>query len=188
MIPQAKAKVLHEKNPGAFLDENHKPEMAVALTPFTALAGFRDPSQILAFAERIEELSSVLGQETLELLRTEETAERKLAGCYQAVFRAGQGKDFLPIQRKLVGREVSGLCWAEEEFRTLFESFPGDPGCFAPFLLNIYRLQPGEAIFLPAGEIHASSPGTVWRFYPVEITSSSAVSSIRKTSHISRRN
>ena len=159
MIPQAKAKVLHEKNPGAFLDENHKPEMAVALTPFTALAGFRDPSQILAFAERIEELSCVLGQETLELLRTEETAERKLAGCYQAVFRAGQGKDFLPIQRKMMGREVSGLCWAEEEFRTLFESFPGDPGCFAPFLLNIYRLQPGEAIFLPAGEIHAYLSG-----------------------------
>ena len=36
---------------------------------------------------------------------------------------------------------------------------PGDPGCFAPFLLNIYRLQPGEAIFLPAGEIHAYISG-----------------------------
>ena len=35
----------------------------------------------------------------------------------------------------------------------------GDPGCFAPFLLNIYRLQPGEAIFLPAGEIHAYISG-----------------------------
>ena len=35
----------------------------------------------------------------------------------------------------------------------------GDPGCFAPFLLNIYRLQPGEAIFLPAGQIHAYLSG-----------------------------
>ena len=35
----------------------------------------------------------------------------------------------------------------------------GDPGCYGPFLLNIYRLQPGEAIFLPAGEIHAYISG-----------------------------
>ena len=35
----------------------------------------------------------------------------------------------------------------------------GDPGCFAPFLLNIYKLQPGEAIYVPAGEIHAYISG-----------------------------
>ena len=35
----------------------------------------------------------------------------------------------------------------------------GDPGCFAPFLLNVYRLQPGQAIFVPAGEIHAYIQG-----------------------------
>ena len=126
IVNQAKAKVLHQKNPGAFLDENHKPEMAVALTPFSALAGFRDPGQILAFAERIEEVCEVLGQDTLQLLRSGETAERKLEGCYQAIFRSPHTKDFLPLQRRLLEREVSVPCWAEEEFRTLFESFPGE--------------------------------------------------------------
>ena len=101
--------------------------MAVALTDFSALAGFRDPSQILAFAEKIEEFAEVLGQETVELLRSEETAERKLRECYQAIFRtSGPIRDFLPLQRRLVEREQSGLSWAEEEFRTLFESFPGE--------------------------------------------------------------
>ena len=33
--------VLIRKNPSAFLDANHKPEMAIALTPFTALCGWR---------------------------------------------------------------------------------------------------------------------------------------------------
>ena len=99
MINQAEAKLLHEKNPGAFLDENHKPEMAVALTDFTALAGFRDPSQILAFAEKIEEFAEILGEETVELLRSEETAERKLRQCYWAIFSPGHSRDFLPLQR-----------------------------------------------------------------------------------------
>ena len=29
---------------------------------------------------------------------------------------------------------------------------PGDPGCYAPFLLNVYHLEPGEAIYVPAGD------------------------------------
>ena len=33
--------VMVRKNPSAFLDANHKPEMAIALTPFTALCGWR---------------------------------------------------------------------------------------------------------------------------------------------------
>jgi len=41
------AKELHKRNPQAFLDENHKPEMAVALTSFSALCGFRPANQIL---------------------------------------------------------------------------------------------------------------------------------------------
>ena len=35
----------------------------------------------------------------------------------------------------------------------------GDPGCLAPLLLNVYTLQPGQAIFVPAGEIHAYIQG-----------------------------
>ena len=35
----------------------------------------------------------------------------------------------------------------------------GDPGCFAAWLLHVYQLQPGEAIFVPAGEIHAYLQG-----------------------------
>ena len=33
------AEKLHTDNPGAYGDDNHKPEMAIALTPFEALSG-----------------------------------------------------------------------------------------------------------------------------------------------------
>ena len=37
----------------------------------------------------------------------------------------------------------------------LNEQFPGDIGIFCPFVLNYVRLDPGQAIFLGAGEPHA---------------------------------
>jgi len=39
------------------------------------------------------------------------------------------------------------------------EQFPGDIGCFCPFLLNYIKLNPGEAIFLAANEPHAYLSG-----------------------------
>lgn len=47
----------------------------------------------------------------------------------------------------------------------LYEQFPGDTGVFCSFMLNYVRLQPGEAIFLGAGEPHAYvSGGMFFRF------------------------
>jgi mannose-6-phosphate isomerase len=42
----------------------------------------------------------------------------------------------------------------------LGRSYPGDVGIFAPVLLNLIRLQPGQALYLPAGELHAYLEGT----------------------------
>lgn len=46
---QALAEKLHELKPDLYKDPNHKPEMAVALTPFEALCGFREFSEICNF-------------------------------------------------------------------------------------------------------------------------------------------
>ena len=42
---------------------------------------------------------------------------------------------------------------------TLNEQFPGDVGVFCIYLLNVVDLEPGEAIFLGAGEPHAYVSG-----------------------------
>ncbi len=49
----------------------------------------------------------------------------------------------------LLHRTVARLC----------EQYPGDVGVFAPFLLNVEVLQPGDAIFLGANEPHAYIEG-----------------------------
>lgn len=66
---------------------------------------------------------------------------------------------------KLVRRyQAGGGKEAENEHITelvlrLDSQFPGDIGIFCSFMLNYIDLQPGEAIFLGAGEPHAYISG-----------------------------
>ena len=46
---QVQAELLHRKFPDIYKDSNHKPELAVALTPFQALCGFRPVQQVADF-------------------------------------------------------------------------------------------------------------------------------------------
>lgn len=40
------AEKLHRERPDIYKDANHKPEMAIALTPFTAMAGFKPIKEV----------------------------------------------------------------------------------------------------------------------------------------------
>ena len=46
---QKDAEELHKSRPDVYKDPNHKPEMALALTPFKALCGFRPHKEIIKF-------------------------------------------------------------------------------------------------------------------------------------------
>lgn len=45
---QEEAEKLHRMRPDLYKDANHKPELAIALTPFLALCGFRPYPEIYA--------------------------------------------------------------------------------------------------------------------------------------------
>lgn len=144
----------------SFRDDWPKPEAIVALTPFEGLLGFRDPHETAGLFEGLgvaSELTSVIGP-----LR-----DRRAAPALQEVFL-----DVLSLaeRRHLVDVVVSAAVnrldshGAVGEFaRTaveLDEHFPGDPGILAGLLLNRFSLQPGEAVALGAGVMHAYLRGT----------------------------
>ena len=69
-------------------------------------------------------------------------------------------------------RKVREKSEFDDEYRTaleLGERYPGDPGVIASLLMNRITLQPNEAIYLPAGNLHAYLSGV-----GVEIMASSA--------------
>lgn len=135
----------------SYKDEHHKPECICALTPFWALCGFREPDDARRLLEPLwpSDQRSELGLLTqgwgsfYEFLVTlEPSRQRRL--CTHAALRASQ----------LSGRS-SEFDWVEK----LHREHPGDIGVLAPAMLNLIRLEPDEALFLPAGQLHAYLEG-----------------------------
>ena len=128
------ARILHQKDPAAFLDENHKPEMAVALTPFTALCGFRHPDEILKIAKLIPEFGEVLGCDgdsgSYSILGSSEPDSTKIRHCYEAVFQSQRSReDLRTLQSRIYSRLKQDPSLRDQvgsEFLTLFDTFPGD--------------------------------------------------------------
>ncbi|ABP53441.1 mannose-6-phosphate isomerase, class I [Salinispora tropica] len=134
-----------------YVDPYHKPELLVALTPMEALCGFRDPAEsaeVLATFD-VPSLEPVVAAlrtgaaglaDAVRLLLTFPTDQR--AGLVAAVASAAvDGPD-----ARLA--------------RSLADSYPGDPGVLVALLLNWVRIAPGEAIWMPAGNLHAYLRGT----------------------------
>ncbi|XP_039290203.1 mannose-6-phosphate isomerase isoform X2 [Nilaparvata lugens] len=67
---KALAGKLHSQRPDIYKDANHKPELAIALSEFEALCGFRPLAEIKQFMEDVPELRSIIGDEILSELQT----------------------------------------------------------------------------------------------------------------------
>ncbi|MCP2258669.1 mannose-6-phosphate isomerase, type 1 [Streptoalloteichus tenebrarius] len=144
-----------------YKDPNHKPELICALTEFHALAGFRDAHRTL---ELLKSLEVPALRAHIELLAAQPDADG-LRALFTTWITLPQ-----PALDKLVPQVLDG-CVAhlrdhgpfDRECRTaleLAEAYPGDAGVLAALLLNRIVLHPGEAIYLPAGNLHAYLHGT----------------------------
>ncbi len=132
--------------PRNYTDGYHKPEMLVALTPFEALCGFRDPSES-ADALASLDIPALAPVVSAAPDRRARPAPRRGGAAPLARFRA-PGAD----RRRSVRRSRWPCRWRRH--------YPGDPGVLVALLLNHVRLAPGEAIWMPAGNLHAYLRGT----------------------------
>jgi mannose-6-phosphate isomerase len=142
-----------------YKDRHHKPELLCALGPFHALCGFRHVTESLRL---FDELAIPALNPYLEGLRAKPNAEglRSLVG---ALLHAGR-----EVQRKLA--EATAAACARQgsaaEFAAEYswgvriaELYPEDVGIVTALLLNLIRLEPGQAVYLPAGNLHAYLEG-----------------------------
>jgi mannose-6-phosphate isomerase len=143
-----------------YKDRSHKPELLCALTPFTALCGFRSVPQTLELLHmlRSPKLGYVL--DILEQLHT----EADLARVFSALMNA-------PADRRAeIARQTLDRCTDLAAFEGPFQRefswavrigmlYPGDIGIVTALLLNLLQLAPGEAIYLSAGNMHAYLQG-----------------------------
>ncbi|HIT75098.1 MAG TPA: mannose-6-phosphate isomerase, class I [Candidatus Avipropionibacterium avicola] len=138
-----------------YRDDWPKPEVLCALGDFEALYGFADPSMVADHLARlgISELDALVeplrrpggaeGIRTvfLRLCRLD-GPERDLVERVAAAAADGVGE---PTPYGLFCRTAVELA----------EAYPRDPGVLAALLMNRMSLRAGEAIYLPAGNLHA---------------------------------
>jgi mannose-6-phosphate isomerase len=139
-----------------YRDGNHKPEILCALTPFFALKGFRRADETLALFGKAR-LPSLDTQ--IRLLRKDKTA-RGLAGFFSALLSLETGDRQRAISELVMVSE--NLSSSDPVFRwviRLHQFFSDDMGIFAPLLLNLIHLEPGEALYIDSGELHSYLEG-----------------------------
>jgi mannose-6-phosphate isomerase len=147
-----------------YVDDWPKPEVLCALTPFEVLAGLRDPADAARF---MRELAVPALEPLAALLAGDRAAAR---GDVRATVLA-RILSWPAGQREALIRDVVEACHQQvhdygpyhRECGAIIQvasDHPGDLGIIASLLMRHAVLQPGQAVFLPAGGLHAYLHGT----------------------------
>ena len=137
-----------------YRDANHKPELICALTPFAALVGFRAPAHTVDLLRALD-VPAIAAH--VELLAAQPDAAG-LRALFTTWITLPQGRlsELVPAVADGAVRLAGGGRWQEvaRSVLELAERYPGDAGVLAALLLNRVTLAPGEALYLPAGNLH----------------------------------
>ncbi|KAH7132313.1 mannose-6-phosphate isomerase-like protein [Dendryphion nanum] len=180
------AEQLHAKDPKNYPDDNHKPEMTIAVTPFDGLCGFRPLAEISHFLRTVPSLRSLVGEEDAKTFETtvsgQETSsdpstisanKKALQTIFTKVMNTSASALSTASKDLLQAAQTEGAQFAGEggpsnggkELADLVirlnSQFPDDIGLFVQFFLNYVTLEIGEAMFLKADDIHAYLSGDI---------------------------
>lgn len=150
---KARAELLHQKDPRHYPDDNHKPEMALAVSPLEMLYGFEPSTELLKTFQKYPPLQTFLPALNLEsfanlqkfltpLLRL---PEKQGANLLQQLYEQIQQKPQKTAKEAL--------------FFSLYPQFPQDLGLLFIFLMQKISLPPETAISLKANELHGYLQG-----------------------------
>jgi mannose-6-phosphate isomerase len=127
---------------GRYPDPEPKPELLCALTRFEAFCGVRPVAATLA-------LLGELGADDLAGVVHDLGPAEALAALYHGAIHVD------PIVEGCAASERPEARWVS----TLATRYPGDPSVAATLLLNFVELQPGQALQLGPGTLHAYLDG-----------------------------
>lgn len=139
-----------------YKDPNPKPECICAMEPFWGLCGFRPPAEIIDWfswldSQALEEEIDILGRELGEsqdvlaemldsLLSMKPRRRRRVLEQVEKRVARGAGQDML-----------DPAYW----LGVLVREYPQDISVLAALFLQLVHLEPGQAAFLPPGQLHA---------------------------------
>jgi mannose-6-phosphate isomerase len=158
-----------------YRDRSHKPELIVALGHFEALAGFRPAARTVELLRAlavsdldpfIDLLGGRSGADRSDLRADDNTSDADGLRALFTTWITAPQPDLDVLVPAVLDGAIQYLSSEAGEFAAvaktvleLGERYPGDAGVLAALLLNRISLAPGEAIFLPAGNLHTYLQG-----------------------------
>ncbi|WP_392565280.1 mannose-6-phosphate isomerase [Utexia brackfieldae] len=135
-----------------YKDANHKPELVFALTPFWAMNGFREFNEIAQLLKPVQAAHPALAE---FIAQPDATHLSQLFSTLLSLSGDEKQQALAVLQQQIDKQQ--GLPW--EAIRLIQVFYPDDSGLFSPLLLNVVRLEPGQAMFLYAETPHAYLQG-----------------------------
>ncbi len=165
------AQALHQRDSDHYPDDNHKPEIAIALDSLTALVGFKSFDDIINTVKKYPEISAFIGGDIFDKLKrlsrgSYDEQRDALRFMYSTLMQRSitcekeltQSIDRL--EKRLTGSSNT-LSEKEHLFLNLNKIYKSDAGLFSIFLLNMIHLKEGQGVFLKAGIPHAYLKGNI---------------------------
>lgn len=156
------AKILHNNNPNHYPDDNHKPEIAIALDNLVALVGLKPKELFKSTIKNNPEIKLLLSLESLSELESAKITDKLVKKIYSDIMNANESKlnkCIEDIKRRLEKKAV--LDPNEEQFLIQYSFYKNDVGLISILLFNMVNLESGQAIFTPAGIPHAYIKGNI---------------------------
>ncbi len=160
---KAKAEELHRRAPQHYPDENHKPEVGVAISPVTLLYGMKDRTALSTLFAALPGLRRFVGGEVVDRVTQGDGGDE--IGANKATFAACFALDEARIRacNEYLAQALPRAADLREE-SALFARLSAkygmeDPGLFAMLLMRQVYLAPGQAIFIGANVPHAYLEG-----------------------------
>lgn len=143
----------------SYKDNNHKPELMVALSDFWLLHGFRSPEKLTEIINAVPEFAFMLPifregnyrELYTMLMEMEQDQVNRILQPLLERIQAGYENDYFT--------KDDPHFWAARAAFTFNQPGKIDRGIFSIYLLNLVHLKKGEAIFQDAGVLHAYLEG-----------------------------
>ncbi len=142
-----------------YKDDNHKPELMVAMGDFWLLHGFKPEAELKKTLQEIPELNFLLPVFN----------QSGYKGLYKTIMEMPQEKvnaNLQPLSNKIVPLFREGKLdpmqahyWAAKAFLRFSAAETLDRGIYSIYVFNLLKLQRGEAIFQDSGVPHAYLEG-----------------------------
>lgn len=164
---KSQAVKLHASHPEHYPDDNHKPEIAIAVDSLNALVGFKPAAEISRSLRSVPEIGEYADENIYARAAGgtgQDSLERAIRDLYADIMARGEDRERLSscvrkIRERLLRKGARSL--EEEWFLAQYEIYGDDIGLLSFFFFNMVQLKPGQAIFTDAGVPHAYIEGNI---------------------------